>query len=243
MLIIIDKKVAGIVSDKLTREAEKLCGEQCRLLELETDGIVYPAISGHPDIFFFQTAEHLIVAPNLPVSYSEILKGQNIRFKYGLKPAGEGSKPSSFIHYNAARGYTHLVHRLEFTDPVILEDSRHLKKIAVKQGYTRCNLLMLRDDSYITSDVGIDRSMKDNGLRGIYVNPAGIKLTGFPNGFIGGTMGVFLNTVFVFGELKKFPEGNRIRAFIDELGYSVIELANGPLIDGGGLFFIESIKS
>jgi hypothetical protein len=58
MMIIVDNKITPVAKRRLSSFGE--------LVELKTDGITYPAISGHPDIFFCQSADNLIVAPNLP---------------------------------------------------------------------------------------------------------------------------------------------------------------------------------
>ena len=140
--------------------------------------------------------------------------------------------------YNAAINEHFLVHRLEYTDPVILGNCHFLKKIAVRQGYTRCNLVLLKDSRYITSDQGVHKALKRNGLDGLYVTPERVLLPGFPNGFIGGAMGSFNNCVYIIGSLDYLPEGQKIAEFFSSLDYTVVELYKGPLFDGGGILFI-----
>jgi hypothetical protein len=65
MLIIIDHKISVSAKEILSSYGE--------LMELATEGITYPAISGHPDIFFCQVPGKLIVAPNLPEKYFDQL--------------------------------------------------------------------------------------------------------------------------------------------------------------------------
>jgi hypothetical protein len=228
MLIIADKKIPGEAKEKLSGYGT--------LLELETAGIVYPAISGHPDIFFCQTPRGLVVSPSLPEKTLQIIRQQKLQFVTG-NLTSHTAYPAS-VHYNAAISHHHLVHRLEFTDPVILQNCHALKKIPVKQAYTRCNLLLLKDDRYITSDQGIHKNLQRSGLEGIFVSPAGIILPGFPNGFIGGAMGLLNDTIFVIGKLEYFPEGSSVRRFLEDLSYTIIELYQGPLMDGGGIVIL-----
>lgn len=228
MLIIIDKKIPAEAKEKLSATGT--------LLELETEGIVSPAISGHPDIFFCKTPQTLIVSPSLPERYLHKLQEQQVQFIPG-NLTSHIPHPAS-VHYNAAVSDRYLVHRLEFTDPVILQHCHTLKKIPVKQAYTRCNLLLLKDDHYITSDAGIQKNLDRAGLKGICVNSTGILLPGFANGFIGGTMGLMKDMVFITGSLVHFAEGAAVRNFLEDLDYSIVELYNGPLIDGGGILFI-----
>jgi hypothetical protein len=228
MLIIIDKKIPGEAKEKLSAYGA--------LLELETEGIVYPAISGHPDIFLCKTPQALIVSPSLPDKYIDKLQEQQLQFIPGNQ-ASSIQHPTS-VHYNAAVSDHYLVHRLEYTDPVILQNCHTLKKIPVKQAYTRCNLLLLKDDHYITSDPGIHRNLHRSGLDGIFVSPTGIILPGFPNGFIGGAMGVWNEIVFITGSLSFYADGITVRKFLEDIHYRVVELYQGPLFDGGGILFI-----
>jgi hypothetical protein len=229
MLIILDKKVPA--------EAKEMLAASGTILELETEGIVYPAISGHPDIFICQIPQTLIISPSLPEKYLKVIEDHKIQFIRGNQ-ASSIQHPAS-VHYNAAVSAHYLVHRLEYTDPAILENCHMLKKILVKQGYTRCNLVILKGDHYITSDKGIHRNLQRSGLTGIFVSPEGILLPGFPNGFIGGTMGVHNDTVYIIGSLSKYPEGSTVRKFLEDLEYRIVELYDGPLVDGGGILFNE----
>ncbi len=80
MVIIVDKKISQAAKEMLSSFGE--------LLELKTDGITYPAISGHPDIFFCQAGDKLIVAPNLPEEYLSKLKSSSSDVIKGELPVG-----------------------------------------------------------------------------------------------------------------------------------------------------------
>ena len=242
MLIIADKRLPGTAKQNLKsffRRQETEDGgqivipEEFNFLELETDGIVYPAISGHPDIFFCPTPSGLVVSPGLPPNYRVILSNAGVGFITGH--LASGIRHPASIHYNAAVNNHYLVHRLEYTDPVILENCHFLKKINVNQGYTRCNMIWLKHDRYITSDPGIHRTLYQNGLEGLYVSPEGILLPGFRNGFIGGTMCVYQNSVVFTGSLSQYPEGVRLGNYLVSMNYNIIELYDGPLVDSGGV--------
>ena len=235
MLIIVDKKIPGKAKEKLSASFPvRQAGGN--ILELETEGIVYPVISGHPDIFFCKTPQTLIVSPSLPGKYLNTIQEQHQQFIIGNQASS--IKHQASVHYNAAVNDHYLVHRLEFTDPVILQNCHTLKKIPVKQAYTRCNLLLLKDDHYITSDRGIHKNLQRSGLEGIFISPEGILLPGFPNGFIGGALGLLDNTIFIIGSLAYFAEGGTVRKFLEDLQYKIVELYDGPLFDGGGILFL-----
>jgi len=229
MLIIIDKKIP--------EEARKNLAAFGELMELSTAGITYEAISGHPDVFFCQAGQQLIAAPNLPAPYFPFLKKRKISFIQGKMPVGKQFPETA--HYNAVIYYGMLIHHLSITDPVVFDQVSEGNRIHVKQGYTRCNLLPLKDRSFITSDRGIYKVLIKKGFRVLYTDPQGIRLPGLPHGFIGGACGISGSRVFFIGSLQYHPQGGEIRAFVRNLQYEIIELYDGPLFDGGAIMFLE----
>lgn len=207
------------------------------LIELETYGITYEAISGHPDVFFFKTSSRLIAAANLPHKYFKMLHEKKINCVSGNSPVGM-SYPET-ARYNAASDGKYLIHRSDITDIEILNYSKDKEIINVSQGYCRCSLLALENDSFITSDMGISKSLKAKGLNVLYVSPEGILLQGFSHGFLGGTCGLWNGRVFFAGSLKYHNNGSEIKAFLHNLGYETVELYDGPLFDCGSILFLD----
>ncbi len=225
-----------IIADNRIPEQAKVALENYgEILYLESHGITYPAIAGHPDIFFCQVNEQLVVAPNTPVPLKEYLTKKSVLFINGKSEVGE--KYPQTAPYNAVVSVKFIIHNQNFTDSKIKELTAGKEFIYVNQAYTRCNLIALNNDRFITSDRGIEKVLIRKGFKVLYVNPKGIILHGFENGFIGGTCGIFENKIFFTGNLNHFSEGNKIQKFISD--YEIIELYNGPLYDGGSLIFIE----
>lgn len=227
MLIIIDRKIPEPAKRDLRKYGD--------LLELHTSGITYKAISGHPDIFFCRLQEEFIVAPNTPEQILEIFHINGINFRKGLTEVG-ARYPLSAI-YNAVITDNYCIHNLDHTDPFILESAGDLTRIRVNQGYTRCNLLPLKNDHFITSDRGIYQVLRKNNLEVLLVDSTGIQLQEFKKGFFGGACGVYGNKVFMIGSLDHHHEGDSIRSFLENLQYEIIELYDGPLYDGGSILF------
>lgn len=227
-LIIIDKKIPEAAKTKLSGFGN--------LLELETEGIAYNAISGHPDIFFSVLNKDLIVAPNLPEKFRIELKKRKISFHDGEQAVGQKYPESSI--YNIVSTSQFLIHNLKFTDLAVKDLAIGLDQIHVEQAYTRCNLIALKNQQFITSDRGIEKSLKKRSLEVYYSNPEGIILPGFKNGFIGGCAGILGNQLFLIGSLDHYPAGNQLRKQIYAWGYQIVELYTGPLFDGGGILFL-----
>ncbi len=229
MLIIIDKKIPQQAKERLRGFG--------KLLELETSGITYNAISGHPDIFFHPAGDHLIVAPNTPEKYIKALKESGINITFGEQPVGEKYPASSA--YNVVSTPTLLIHNFRNTDSVITSLLDDADLIHVDQGYTRCNLLALDNDHFITSDDKVKRVLDRFGKDCLYVEPEGIILEGFKHGFIGGCCGLYQKKIFIIGSLKHYAAGDMLRDYLLSHNFDIIELYDGQLFDGGSILFVE----
>ncbi len=217
-------------------EAQKRLQSIDQFIPFFTKGITYDAIACHPDSFICPMDNQLVVAPNLPLEYKLLLKKEEQLFVEGNDMVG--NKYPETARFNAVVTKNYLIHNLKITDKVILQQGGQKKWIHVNQGYTRCNLFPLPDESFITSDKGIFNTLTKNGLTVLYVKPQEILLPGFPHGFIGGCLGERQNNIFVIGRLSSHPEGKKIHQFIKRKNLHLIILYDGPLFDGGGLLFL-----
>ncbi|MCX6231893.1 MAG: hypothetical protein NTZ33_10155 [Bacteroidetes bacterium] len=233
MHILIDPGIPDAAKNKLA-----LYGQ---VIELEKNTVTYNAISSHPDIFCCQTPDNLIVAPNTTSNLIEIFKANNIRFIIGNQNVGLKYPDTTF--YNAVITKEFLIHNTKYTDEIIKNNCNTKTQITVKQSYTRCNLLPLGEHHFITSDEGIYKTLNlVSGISILYVNPENIILPDFKNGFFGGCCGIYQNKLFIIGNLSYINESKNIRSFIENAGFQIIELYDGPLFDGGSLLFIEKSK-
>jgi hypothetical protein len=207
-------------------------GEVCYL---ETKDVTYPSVSGHPDVFFCKVGEILVCAPNAPEEALVELEKAEVPMVRGQKKVGKTYPETA--SYNCVVTDRYLIHNHKHTDPELKGRCSHLETIFVNQAYTRCNLLPLPDDRFITSDRGVEKVLVQQQKNVLYVNPAGILLPGQAHGFIGGTCGISENKIFFIGSLDHFSEGKKIRDFLH--GYEIVELYDGPLFDGGSLIFLD----
>jgi hypothetical protein len=232
MLVIADARLSAAAKEKLAQTGT--------FIPFATQDIVYEAIAGHPDIFFCQQGEQLVVAPNLPAKYLRLLQTSGVDYTLGETALGKVYPHTAA--YNAVVTEKLLIHAMKITDPVIPKVFPERSIVSVKQGYVRCNLLVLRDEVFVTSDRGILKTLQKQGVEVHYFSPQGILLPGFPHGFLGGCMGIYENQVFVTGALSYFPEGEKLKRLLNRLHYETVELYDGPLFDGGGIFFLKTPK-
>lgn len=224
MMLIIDKKLPQQAKDKLSVYGD--------ILELETSAITYDAISGHPDIFFCPTPKGLIAAPKLPARIINKLRLSRVKTIEGSGMPGR-KYPQSAI-YNALVTDKFLIHNTKITDESIVKSCSNLEAIHVNQAYTRCNLVAL-NNVYITSDAGIYKTLMHQGFEVHHFSSEEVVLQGFPHGFLGGVCGVWEDKLFLCGSLKYFSEGERLRHLVEQAGYQLVELYDGPPVDGGGI--------
>ena len=240
-----------IADSRMPEEAKKNLKKLGNVIFINPTSVTYNSISSHPDIFFFQKDDALIYAPNAPKRIIKELKKRKIKLIEGKKEVGK--KYPETVPYNAVGIGNLLIHNLKHTDETIL--SSYKNHINVNQGYTRCNLLALNENAFITSDVGIFNAVNsqqttDNSLYPheslvetygrtsvLYIDPKQIKLEGQKNGFFPGCCGVWRNNLIVCGSTKNLKEKAELDNFLKDNNFNLIELYDGDLIDVGSIFF------
>ena len=228
MFAIIDQRAPEEVKNNLKKYTETI-------FEFSTNGITSEAISGHPDIFIFQSETAFILAPNIPESLVTFFEKANVHFTYGTKPVGKNLDES--VLYNAICTSDKLYGHTRKLDKSILEHCANKKIIHVNQAFTRCSMFVVKN-RVITSDKGIVKILKTKNIDYCYFDPSDIQIVGHKNGFIGGCMGQMENKIFFMGNLLKHKDGGKLQDFLELLDFEVISLGHDYLYDGGGLFFM-----
>lgn len=225
-LIVTDKKLPLPAKNTLKTFAD--------LQFLQTEKIVYKSISGHPDIFICQGSEGIVAAPALPEEILVQIGYADVNVVTGISDPGKTYPDSA--RYNAVVTSELIIHNLKITDPAIFKTFPGRKHLHVNQGYTRCNLLALDDNRFLTSDRGIEKALMAEGKKVLFVDPAPVKLKGQKYGFFPGCCGILNGEVLLAGSLNFHPEEEQIRDYIIDSGFKIRELFKGPLTDVGGIF-------
>ncbi|MBN2745598.1 MAG: hypothetical protein JXR34_02645 [Bacteroidales bacterium] len=222
MLIIGDGRLPAEIRQELQGMGE--------FFGLSSSGVVYPAISGHPDIFLHKTADKLIVAPNSAKELIDKFIEKQIPFVFGEKELGISYPETAF--YNATYAEEVLFCNQKLVDVSILEAHAGKKIQHFNQGYVSCNLVV-GGESLLTSDRGIEKS-----VRAYFFPPTEIRLEGVKHGFIGGACSIWQESLLINGSLKKTRHADILLRFAEENHLIIKELYDGSLIDGGGLIFL-----
>ncbi|MEG1498996.1 MAG: hypothetical protein RRX93_06620 [Bacteroidales bacterium] len=251
------------VDDRVPLEVKQNLQKLDEVYSFSSNGITYDAIAGHPDVFMCVLGERkLVLAPNIPLEVKKIMEKEaqkrgQLFFEYGYLPVGKFYPETAL--YNACslasssmQAERVVVGNWKCLDRKIVERIEsermrggRLSLVQVSQGYTRCNLIELSSENseetvFITSDRGIEKTLNSLSFTVVYVDPTAVVLPGFSHGFIGGCCGVVNNKLCFTGKLSNLlvEDSYKIRKMADYCRLEIIELSQGPLIDGGGILQI-----
>lgn len=227
----------AIIDSRSSKKAINTLKEYVKdVFAFQTNGLTYNSISGHPDIFIYQDNNHLVVAPNAPDGLFEFLERHGIAYRKGKTDVGNELYNST--QYNCLSTHDFFFHKPGYTDPVILEINREKEFIPLPQAYTRCSLVHLYGNNYITSDRGIEKTLLKKGFSCFYFHPKKIRIRGHNNGFIGGTAGVWGKRIFFNGNIGLHADGQQLNEYLLNLGLEIVSLSDEYLYDGGCIFFV-----
>lgn len=209
-------------------------------IKVPRSSLVYPAIDGHVDIqlnILTNSSNHIIVHKNICTDFIETLDSLNISHIQSANSLSD--KYPGNISLNALITKTHFIHNTKYTDPNLLSSQSNKKIINVSQGYTKCSVLPISDTAFITSDLGICKSLIHEGFDVLLIPPGDISLPSLDYGFIGGTGGMISsNTLALFGDLNSFKYGDEVKSFLYKHEIEYISLRKGKLIDRGSLLCV-----
>ncbi|NLK95404.1 MAG: hypothetical protein GX275_09485 [Clostridiales bacterium] len=201
---------------------------------------VYEAINGHVDIQLSipnKNKKEVIVHKDIPEYFLEELSKNNI--KYILSKDNLGYKYPNNIILNGLILDNYFIHNIKFTDRVLLQSQKDKKIINVKQGYTKCSVLPIKDNVIVTSDTSIYKKLIKENFDILLLPPGDIILPTLNYGFIGGVGGMISsNKLALFGELSHYQYGNELAKFLYKHEIETVSLKKGKLFDRGSLLCI-----
>lgn len=123
-------------------------------------------------------------------------------------------------------------------DTVLLEEitRRGIEIVNVNQGYAKCSLCALDENTIITADESIKKAAESLGMKVFFTSNKGIMLEGFQNGFIGGCLGKLdEKTILSNGSLSMLDEGDKLLKSLNKNGFEVKSIKEGDVIDIGSV--------
>ncbi len=189
-------------------------------------------IGDHPDLsLFVLDSENIILAEEVYSYYKDKLPGKNL-----IKGSSTSKKYPRDSIYNLLTFKDFYIHN-DFTEENIERSlkERNFKHLFVKQGYSRCSIIPLRE-SLITSDYGIYKALRDK-VNIILLDNDKIELDGFDQGFIGGACGLVQNKLIFTGDISRHKSFDLIKKACDRENIKII-YPEVPLVDIGSLIWI-----
>ena len=108
--------------------------------------------------------------------------------------------------------------------------------VEVKQGYTKCSVCVVDDNSVITEDNGVADKCAKAGIDVLHLKTHCVKLDGYSNGFFGGCSGKLSGEKLVFaGCIEKHSEYDSILNFCTARGIKPVSLSDECLYDVGSI--------
>lgn len=117
-------------------------------------------------------------------------------------------------------------------------EKNNYKIIDVKQGYAACSTLILDKGYAITSDNGMAKALKAEGVSVFPFPNDNIVLQGYNCGFVGGASAVIGDKVFLSGTQKCYERICGFLDFIESAGYFIEFVPCDKIYDFGGVKFI-----
>lgn len=177
------------------------------------------------DIFILN--ECTVLAKNIP----------NDRLIYCDKKAGKKYPENILLNFLFLNNT--LYGKLSAIDKNLLDycEENNIKTVNINQGYARCSTLVLNENAVITSDLSIEKALKNDGVEVLLISSGNIILDGYDYGFIGGASGkIDNNTVVFLGNVKNHPDYRKIENFCENHNISIrIICKDMPLTDIGGI--------
>lgn len=215
-----------IVSYKASKALTSYLESRYDVIYFQGSNLTYEAIHHHVDVHMFYDGQMFYTKGII----QDGIQGEGIGFKY----------PDT-VKYNVAKVGNYIIGNEAYTADVLKD---HFKRcgyewINVKQGYAKCSIVIVDDQSIITSDKGIYKACKPY-LDVLLVEPGHVELEGMDFGFIGGCS--FSNETIVFfnGNLMQHPSYDDIIEFI-EGKHKTVDYIEGPLIDLGSFIIKKEV--
>lgn len=227
-LVVVD----GRIDKEIENNLKKLGLKIIKTIECKD---VDKSIAYHPDIVMHPINHNtLMIAPNVFDYYEDAFKYTNIKLIKG--EAILNCKYPGDIAYNVGRLKNFAIHNFKYTDEKLKYylTKENLEFINVNQGYSKCSMAIVGENSAITSDYPIYEKLTKIGFDILLIEPGHILLEGQNYGFIGGTCGnISTNLAVISGMLEDHPSQEEILDFYKKNKIELITLSNNKILDIG----------
>lgn len=225
----------GEISNKIK---DNLANLGVKAINVYRDANLHEAVCCHPDMIFHHVTNDICI---LPPSINLKTKKSLISLNFKIVEGGSKLQPvyPLSISYNIARVGKYAIHNLKFTDDILKRflDEEGVEWIDVKQGYSKCSVSIVNENTIITEDIGIARQAEKKGIEVLLIQPEpNILLPGLNKGFLGGSTGLLNKDVWaITGNIEKLKCCEKIRMFLADKKVDILCLSDDDVIDVGSI--------
>jgi hypothetical protein len=204
---------------------------------------LYEAVDGHPDLQFINVRGKLIAYRDLQKDKKSLLEDLGACLTLG-KSSLALPYPQN-VPYNALLSPDLFIHRLDATDPLLkneingLENLGEVRLVDVRQGYSRCSCAYVGNDSYVTEDEAMAKTLMNLGKKVFYRKHSNIYLKGFDYGFIGGALSLLpiegRDLLIITGDLHSYFYGDELKGFLQQRNIPFECIGKGKMMDRGSI--------
>lgn len=229
-----------IIGEKYRKTLENaLIARNLEPIWLKSNPHVDERLSGHADLSAVQIGRSIILSEYLnpceqihnitSVEYAPDPQQAVYPYDAGLNFCIVGDK----LFFNPKTANAKLVEKCECK-----------QLIPVKQGYTKCSICIVDENSIITSDKRIAEAAENAGMDALCLSEPFVKLDGFNYGFIGGAAFKISATDLAFtGKIVDTSIESKIESFLSKRNINPIYLTDSPIFDIGSAIPLTEYKA
>lgn len=228
--------VCCALSCDAVEEARALRALDIQVLAVPPDDRLPAPVRSHADLQLCDLGQGSVVCNLSNAPLIRALQARGLRVVPSERPPGDSFPRDAGCDALLFGGA--LLAREDACDPAILEACRRqgIALKPVRQGYTRCCAAPCAPNALMTPDRGIAAAASSLGADVLLLEPGGIELPGYAEGFIGGCCGLIAPDTLAFaGDLETYPQKAAVRAFLQKHGVVPLSLSRHPLRDIGGI--------
>ncbi len=199
--------------------------------------ILENSLSGHIDLFCTYIGKSRFIVPESTLNTFETALKDTDASIYAGKDLKDSNYPND-IAYNVAIVGKRAFCNKKATDTILMEYliNEDIEIIDCRQGYAKCSICVVDENSIITADRGIMEKAKTVGLDVLLIESGGIEQPGYDYGFIGGaTVKLDKNLLAFTGTIEHHPNANEIKEFLKNKNVKPIYLTNEIIFDVGSI--------
>lgn len=221
------------VSEEAGESIKKLNSLGIKTIAINKNNKLPKPIRSHADIQLLHTGYNNIFR------YEHLFLGEFDKiFKISDIPEKADKNYPNDVRLNCAIIDNKIICNVKTVSRAILEyaESNGLTVINVNQGYTRCSIAIINENTIITDDKAIFTAAGKFFNDTQFISKGSIELKGYNYGFIGGCCGKIDKNIIAFnGAIESHKDYNVIIDCLERNNIKCIELNRNKLCDIGGI--------